>query len=398
VSKNAVNSPYVRAEVEFALNQRIRVLPVYLDGMDVLPPGLALGLNATQGVTNIDSPQVIAEQICNALIYNKIKKQDTPETGGPSEPAQADQELRAKITKRPLWRSAIVAGALAACIAVVFFLTRPDNKTAESPAEPRAAVTDPAPELHPVTTPPENPPENPPEQPAGVEGSATPKQPKQAPVPAKPVLALEKSTFAPVEPIYVTLPRLSPQAISRGAMICIAPAGAAHGQYITQQPITEQLVEKADTEKASAVIRLHVPAEHGKYEIRLYDNDQSLTSSSLIGSARFTVQGDSRGVFSVVIGKTSYAPQERIDIQVSNVAKRMIEDGALVGLFRKNAARGEFMMYENISDRDKYMSFDAPYEPGEYEIRAHINGILLDTPTLVVSLPFVVLAQQETAK
>jgi hypothetical protein len=313
------------------------------------PPGLALGLNATQGVTNIDSPQVIAEQICNALIYNKIKKQDTPETGGLFEPAQANQELRAKITKHPLWYSAIAASALAACITVGFFLARPDKETAEPPA----AVIDQTPELHPVTASPENPPE----QPAGVEGSATP---KQAPVPAKPVLAVEKSTFAPVEPIYITLPRLSPQAISRGAMICIASAGSAHGQYITQQLITQQLAEKTDTEKANPVIKLHVPAEHGKYEVRLYDNDQSLTSSSLIGSARFTVQGDSRGVFSVVIGKTSYAPQERIDIQVSNVAKRMIEDGALVGLFRKNAARGEFMMYEHISDRDKYMSFDAP--------------------------------------
>jgi hypothetical protein len=74
VSKEAVESIYVRSEVEFALNNKIRVIPVYLDSMEVLPPGLALGLSATQGITDIESHQRIAEQISNALEYNKIKR------------------------------------------------------------------------------------------------------------------------------------------------------------------------------------------------------------------------------------------------------------------------------------------------------------------------------------
>jgi hypothetical protein len=48
-SKNSVNSSYVRAEVEFALNQRIWVIPVYLDGMDIPPPWPCAGAKRDTG-------------------------------------------------------------------------------------------------------------------------------------------------------------------------------------------------------------------------------------------------------------------------------------------------------------------------------------------------------------
>ena len=75
ITAGAMSSPYVRSEVEFALNKQIKIIPVYLEGQEVLPPGLALGLSATQGVTNVSDPARIAADICAALAFNQIPKQ-----------------------------------------------------------------------------------------------------------------------------------------------------------------------------------------------------------------------------------------------------------------------------------------------------------------------------------
>jgi hypothetical protein len=75
VTKDSILSPYVRSEIEFALNNRQRVIPVYLDSMSVLPPGLMMGLSMMQGITNVEDPAEIVAQICKALEYNEIEKE-----------------------------------------------------------------------------------------------------------------------------------------------------------------------------------------------------------------------------------------------------------------------------------------------------------------------------------
>jgi hypothetical protein len=62
-------SNYVRSEVEFALDKKVKLIPVYLDGMDVLPPGLALMLHSTQGIEGKDS-QIIIFKIRQWLVQN----------------------------------------------------------------------------------------------------------------------------------------------------------------------------------------------------------------------------------------------------------------------------------------------------------------------------------------
>ncbi|GHU04587.1 hypothetical protein FACS1894158_05190 [Betaproteobacteria bacterium] len=330
-SKSAVNSSYVRAEIEFALNHKIKVIPVYLDGIDVLPPGLALGLNATQGITDIDTPQFVANQICNALIYNKVRRKDGQDA------SYAPLETAPEAPKRP-WLKYLAAGALAAGIilaAVLFAL--PEHLTGKT-------------------------------------------------------LALEKSTFVPVEPIFLTLSKLSPEMIAKGVIITLSSADAAHGKYIARRFIEPNDIDAANPQ-APVRVKLHAPEKDGRYEIRLYDDDRHMSPASLIGAAGFAVQGNSHNAFSVVLEKKIYAPDEDINIEVSGVPKRMIEDGALVGLFSKNPKRGDFIVYESTRDRDQRMSFYAPSKPGEYEFQAHINKQILDTPTLVVRIPFTVLKQ-----
>ncbi|MDR3323559.1 MAG: TIR domain-containing protein [Zoogloeaceae bacterium] len=386
VSKNAVNSPYVRSEVEFALNHQIRIIPVYLDGMEILPPGLALGLSSTQGILDTRNAQGVAEQICNALDYNKIKKEDEAGHAERAAPPAKNKKYRTPA----IWG----AGGLAVIILAALLVFRgsgdaplplPEATPVVAPQRPDAlppqlAADDPAQQDAPDTSsvaalPPEN----------AIVPNVTAPAGTTVALSAKGKFALEKAAFAPAEPIYVNLPRFPKETEDlmqkQGAMIGVALANAAQGKYLTHEFIAS----------FEARIKLRAPLEAGAYEVRWYDNGSVLTKASLLGAARFAVQGNSRNAFAVKVEKTAYAPREQSIVQVSSVPKRLIDDGALVGVFRENAAPDEFVVYQPIRARDEQIRFDAPNTPGEYEIRGHINNFLLDEPTLVTRTSFVVL-------
>jgi hypothetical protein len=92
-TRAAMESSYVRSEVEFALDKKVKVIPVYLEGMSVLPPGLALMLHSTQGVEGRD-PQIIIFKIRQWLVqnWNKDGKQRSSASG-------SDQSLQKRETK-----------------------------------------------------------------------------------------------------------------------------------------------------------------------------------------------------------------------------------------------------------------------------------------------------------
>ena len=69
VTKGAMASGYVRMEVEFAISKGVRVIPIYLEGIAVLPPGLALMLQSTQGIESSDA-NVIVFKLCKWLSQN----------------------------------------------------------------------------------------------------------------------------------------------------------------------------------------------------------------------------------------------------------------------------------------------------------------------------------------
>jgi len=76
ISKNSMASQYVRSEVEFALSKNVKVLPIYLEGTGVLPPGLSLVLHTTQGIVSNDA-DVIASKLYRWLTHN-IAQEDGP--------------------------------------------------------------------------------------------------------------------------------------------------------------------------------------------------------------------------------------------------------------------------------------------------------------------------------
>ncbi|MDR1966592.1 MAG: TIR domain-containing protein [Synergistaceae bacterium] len=131
ISKNSVSSSYVRSEIEFALNNRTRIVPVYLDGQEILPPGLALGLNSTQGIMDASSSDGIAAQICEAIAYNNVPKQfeaSAPAAGG-AKPAQP--------ARRPRFGYLIAAAVAAIAAASAFAGWRLASPRAARVEEPR---------------------------------------------------------------------------------------------------------------------------------------------------------------------------------------------------------------------------------------------------------------------
>jgi hypothetical protein len=348
VSKNAVTSPYVRSEIEFALNNNKKIIPVYLDGMDILPPGLALGLSATQGVLDTRNSRDIANQVCGALEYNQIMKRDGVGAGS-----------HARKEKPRLIPICVGAGAGALATAMAFYVLSLFPGEAPEPAIAKEEKT--------FSTPGE------------------PRPPGASSDPSAKKLSLIKSTFAPGEFIHIVdLPGLTEEMTRKGSIIGVAAVAAPHGDYLTHEFIAPH----------GPVVRLQAPLQSGDYEVRWYDNGSVLTPSSLAGLARFNVKENAKGAFSFSIDKTTYAPGERVSVKVSGVPSHMLaRDGALVGLFPENPAPGEFLTYMPIRSRDDQFFLDVPSTPGKYEIRGHVSNIL-DEPTLVARILIVVERQE----
>jgi hypothetical protein len=73
LSRESVASLFVQSEIEYAFRRQKKIVPVYLDPVEKLPPGLALGLNSIQGVV-ANGSAAIAERICVGLSHNKVGK------------------------------------------------------------------------------------------------------------------------------------------------------------------------------------------------------------------------------------------------------------------------------------------------------------------------------------
>jgi hypothetical protein len=102
----------------------------------------------------------------------------------------------------------------------------------------------------------------------------------------------------------------------------------------------------------------------------------------------------------VILGKAFFVPAEAIYVTLPAITPEQIEDGALVGLFVEKGEPGKWRWrtYERAKERDEQKFFDAPKEPGEYEIQAHINNEVMDEPTLVARISIVVSARTEDAR
>ena len=85
VTKSSMASHYVRSEVEFAVGKNVNVIPVYLESMDVLPPGLALMFHSTQGIKSNNVEETVT-RLCRWLKYNVQQKGQPVKPSIPTSP------------------------------------------------------------------------------------------------------------------------------------------------------------------------------------------------------------------------------------------------------------------------------------------------------------------------
>jgi hypothetical protein len=320
ITKESVASPYVRSEIEFALNNKIKIIPVYLDGMEVLPPGLALGLNATQGITDTKNPAQIAAQICEALDYNNVARSgdENYSAAGRGENNEANRSGYPK-----LFQAACVAAVLIAAIAIGWSSFGRGRSNGYS-------------------------------------------------------IVLDKASYTPAEPIFINVSGVPQEMLDAGAIAGVCGIGAPQGEFLSYEYITD----------GQARIMLRAPLETGRYEIRGYSSGNVLSKKTLAASVKFAVAGNSMGAFSIGLDKTRCAPGENITANVTGVPKNMIDDGAIVGVYRADAAPDKFITYVSIGERDSELVFSAPGDAGEYEVRGYANNDVLAESAVTARVPF----------
>jgi hypothetical protein len=422
ITKESAESVYVRSEIEFALNNRVKIVPVYLDGMDVLPPGLALGLNATQGITDTGSPESITRNICAALESNRVAKKG----------AATGVNIKYKKHKKS-WRGArgnflrIAAAAMlliVAALGISSFILRSDDKKGHYS------------------------------------------------------FSVEKGTYAPAEPIFVELPEVTRKMIDRGAIVGIARAGDKHGEYIsfefiadnaariklrapveagdyevrgynsgndfTESTLTaavpfsvsgdssgafgltvdrqeyatgediavqitgvpkymlddraEVLLSKSDAPPGDYIFHrvisardekftFSAPEESGEYTIRAYSNNAVYAESTIVAAEKFSAIAKEAYPFTIEPDKLSYAPESPIVARVSGVPCN-IGGGAIIALSGAGGGFGEYISSGRIYAREATITLTAPPEAGAYELRGYWDRNVLTESGLAASVPF----------
>jgi hypothetical protein len=162
------------------------------------------------------------------------------------------------------------------------------------------------------------------------------------------------------------------------ASVAIREIGAPDGSFISRE-----LVHKRDSS-----LRMRAPLRPGDYEIVGYNNGAALKEASAVFRVRFSVAAISDGAYSVTLDKSSYHPSEQMSVFASGVPREMIEDSAMVGLFKRDADANDYMLYEYIRRKDEKITMRAPFEPGDYEIRGFSNGFTLSEFTVTARIPF----------
>ncbi|MDR1943829.1 MAG: toll/interleukin-1 receptor domain-containing protein [Synergistaceae bacterium] len=326
ITKESVGSPYVRSEIEYALNNKIRIIPIYLDGMEVLPPGLALGLNSTQGITNARNSGEIASLICEALDFNKVARKDesvSSQTGG----KKNDAERRG--AKK--FRLAISAAAVIAVLAVwlsVQGLGRAKGETYSIYS-----------------------------------------------------ISLAKTVYAPAEQIHINVSGLSQGMIDDGAIVGVCKAGAPHGEFASSEFVRytgEGVKLYAPLEAGKYEIRGYTSGNVLE-EATLAASVPITVEGSAAGAFSIEIDKQEYVPGENIRTKVAGVPKYMLD---DGAIMGVYEAGAPHDKFRTYVSVRE-------RDFDSVL-LDAPLDAGYYEVRAYASWRIWTDETLVTAVKFAV--------
>ncbi|MDR1297891.1 MAG: TIR domain-containing protein [Deltaproteobacteria bacterium] len=315
LSAERAGSKFGRAELEYALKEGKKILPVFLEGPSALPKDLREALTAGPGVYETADPEVVSKSILHYLEQLQVPKPDPP----------SDEKIDF-VTRIPNIRKLkpcavlIVLGALALLGLVILFATlrQPAAQAPQAPGAtaPATAPAEEAPAVPAADAPAEAP--QPPEAaapaseapvPAGQAAPAEEVAPPAAGPPLRVVPAPDEQA-APAGPAADEEPVATPESSDRPAFdVEISGESFRPGEHFTAtvssvpddllgQAVVGIFVKGAAADdfrvyvtvaEPDEVIDLTAPRLPGEYEVRTLVSGKPMTDEGLVDSFDITV-------------------------------------------------------------------------------------------------------------
>lgn len=147
------------------------------------------------------------------------------------------------------------------------------------------------------------------------------------------------------------------------------------------------------------------PAAYGKYEVRIFTQDveKDLLETVVFGRLDFLVGSQPAQKGDIKLNKEAYKMDEKVTVTINGVTPGQIDDRAWVGLFKPDDDfKTSALEYQYLKDRrdGKTWTFNAPEQPGVYEIRVFTSDVDPEFREIAFfgRVPFTVLKQTDTTK
>lgn len=188
----------------------------------------------------------------------------------------------------------------------------------------------------------------------------------------KTTVELNKEEYEQGEKISVTYSIV--EEIEDSAWIGIVPSDTPHGDE-EDGDAADVSYEYLEGDKSGS-ITLYAPYELGEYDVRIYSADSS-TAGEELGYATFTVVASEEALENdLVIFKTSFEPGE--EILVSYTTDGTLDEFAWIGIVPSDVPHGDEgtndeydIEYRFLDEVSGTLTFTAPDEIGEYDLRMH---------------------------
>ncbi|MGE5678223.1 MAG: S-layer homology domain-containing protein [Pseudomonadota bacterium] len=182
-------------------------------------------------------------------------------------------------------------------------------------------------------------------------------------------ITLSKAEVKLKEPMTVKVEGLTAQQIENGAWLGIEKYDTKINNTIVETYISDLPTD--NTYKFTA------PESFGKYEIRVFsDINVDDYSTVLFGKSEFTVVSSKAKAGDIVLSKSTVAPEEKMTVTVKNLTQGEIDMGAWLAISLSNEKLENSIVETYISGLPvgNIYEFNAPSDPGTYEIRVFCSG------------------------
>jgi hypothetical protein len=176
---------------------------------------------------------------------------------------------------------------------------------------------------------------------------------------ASSALKVSSSSVMPSDSISVQVTGITQAQMDAGAWIGFFLEGARNNQYLEFSYISEL--------PATNVYKITAPKEYGKYEFRLFLDQEEVTVAAVsekitIGAKQASFQAD----------KTKLEPGKTIKVKVGEIPETEEFDGAWIGLYKDDAKNHQYIEFSYIKELPANNTWEVavPKELGKYHFRA----------------------------